>query len=922
MARISTLDTIKIACAVAAVASLAIALGLPSTAAGGASLIILAGVVGAAVAWFHRDGLAELPAWATRGLVVTIIACATAQLFGGVWQRGGFKVYDWGPHHAILSELVASLRDGGHVPRWVQGVSTGDSPYELYPWLPYYLAAKAAILTDTHDLTLVLVRSGILVHGMFAVGCACLALRVVAWPGALLVGLVVLHDRGSVWGGGIDGILGMGVTHSALANAIWPFVLTAVIDALERPRLRHSIRIWLLVGFAIACHPVGLINALATSAALLLVALLAEDVAPRRALGAAGQIAIGVAIIAMVWMPLGERLVLYGVHFAVAPPPIWRVFEDAMRTPMPETGFAPMVYAGYAGLLAALVSRRAVPTLIAAFAGVLLAGVSDQLYLLLDLAPSLEVSRFQPPRLGASAKVGIYISAAYLLALGLRSRIAPPKTSTRLILGALLGALALGLVRGATPFVDNLRVEFEQLAQHEVPDPEGFRALIAWAREQQRAMRPQQFARLLHQDDKRYYSVYHLHAESGLPALWLGPVSNLFLRERIEDESARSLRRFNIRWVMRRDAPPSLGEPGTELQFGHYFVRELLDWDGRFARVEQGRGEAIVSRLENERVDVELRATDKPALVALGMGYYPRWQAEHAGRPLPVYAMPSIKHGKLQIVAAWVPPGLTTFRPTGSLPSDASGRIPALVGASFALAFCVLGVWRSARMRVLRAVARCTRRAAPHRRSLGACSAIAALAALAIAGVAAQRAPARALQLGNGARGTALVEARTPGGAWRRCDYSWARGGYRCPELLFVQDVMGKLLNDAQPSPPFAVPAIELTALGGAAEFRIRLDAKLQGEYWTRSSADPVALTLADGSSLVISKRQQTERFPDSAESRVLTIQGAVKRSAQIACVQRKRSEPERGYPTVPPRPAAEVGAREPKLAAAMPALE
>ena len=42
----------------------------------------------------------------------------------------------------------------GHVPAWVQGVSTGESPYELYAFLPYYLAAKAAILTNTTDLTL------------------------------------------------------------------------------------------------------------------------------------------------------------------------------------------------------------------------------------------------------------------------------------------------------------------------------------------------------------------------------------------------------------------------------------------------------------------------------------------------------------------------------------------------------------------------------------------------------------------------------------------------------------------------------------------------------------------------------------------------------------------------------------------------
>src|SRR5205814_6600109 len=123
----------------------------------------------------------------------------------------------------------------------------------------------------------------------------------------------------------------------------------------------------------------------------------------------------------------------------------------------------------------------------------------------------------------------------------------------------------------------------------------------------------------------------------------VGVVSTLFLREQIESSSAASLRRFNVRWIVRLDRPPSLGDPATEKRFGRYFVRELPGWDGQFARVERGAGTAVVTRLEDERIDVDLRGTDAPSLVALGMGYYPRWRAEHETRgAFPVYALPSI----------------------------------------------------------------------------------------------------------------------------------------------------------------------------------------------------------------------------------------------------------------------------------------
>src|SRR2546430_15565088 len=120
--------------------------------------------------------------------------------------------------------MVDGLR-AGHIPRWVQSVSTGDSPYDLYAFLPYYLAARAAIWTHATDLTLVMVRAGVLIQTLAALGAAFLARRLLSWPWAILLGLVTLYDMGSVWGGGVEGLFEMGGTHSALANALAPFAL-------------------------------------------------------------------------------------------------------------------------------------------------------------------------------------------------------------------------------------------------------------------------------------------------------------------------------------------------------------------------------------------------------------------------------------------------------------------------------------------------------------------------------------------------------------------------------------------------------------------------------------------------------------------------------------------------------------------------
>jgi len=288
--------------------------------------------------------------------------------------------------------------------------------------------------------------------------------------------------------------------------------------------------------------------------------------------------------------------------------------------------------------------------------------------------------------------------------------------------------------------------------------------------------------------------------------------------------------------------------------------------------------------------------------VTLGMGYYPRWQAEHQSRgPLPVYAVPSVPGAKLRVVGAWLPPGRTTFRTSGRLPSDGQGTwlsftaVLAMVGA--------VGVWSRARARfvVLRGMATVTRvlrrRRARLARGAFGCAALVLL----VLGWRSSRADAAALELGNGLLGGARVQARASDGTWRDCLYSPFHGGYRCPGPLLVQGSVADLLEDAPPSWPFSVPAIVIAASARDAAVRVRLSARLAGEYWATTSGPDVKLATA-GVKTVLGAAQQSLFFERAAKPREVTLEATVPggQTLKVAVVRRDRLEPERGYPSAP----------------------
>lgn len=878
--------------------------------AGVACLLVVA-AAGAAAAWLRGELRAR--AWANTEsrtnrhataectLVIGLVVAASACVFGRALGHGGYNRYDWAPHHANLRHLVDALAHG-HVPRWVQSVATGDSPYELYPLFPDYVAARIAVVFHIQDLTLLLVRAGVLIHTLGAVSAGLLARRMLGWKWGVLVGLALALDFGSLFGGGATGVLYLGVTDSTLALGIWSFVLLALVNALERPSLAASCAVWLLTSLTLLCHPIGLVAALATAIALVLVACLTNDVPRRRVVFALGHLALGVALVAWSWLPFSQRIVLYGLHYAWTPDAAGHFFADLLQNSQPQATFAPLVYVAYGGIFVALLSRRAAPALIACYATVLLSGLLDQLYLVLHLTPSLETARMQVSRFGAMSKTSVYVCAAYLLA-NVWARVAPRWSGrARYLAAAVLAVLAFPFARGAVVYTGELTRELAAQVHPEVPDAAGFRALLAWARAQERAERPDAYARLLSDDSERYYSVCHVNAETGLPALWLGDTSELFLRERIEDESPASLGRFDVRWVVHHGGAPAAGDPATEQRFGSYVVREVPAWDGRFARVERGGGNAVVTRLDDERIDVDLRDTQTPALVALGMGYYPRWEAVHETRgKLPVYAYPTIPGGALRVPAAWLPPGRTTFRPSGVLPSDGSGSVPSALALFVACAIVLAWSVRGVKGRVLRGLARGARSVKNARVELIVAAAGAIALVALVASLVSARAPTAALEVGSGLLPLARVE-EGHHGAFRACDYAWQSGQFRCPSGALVFDAEARLLNDAPPSPPLVSPALHLAAGGHESELRLVFEPRLEGEYWAATTGPSVTLAVAGMPAVTLDGRRTSLVYPATGGRReaVITLRLDGDQSADISFVQRGRLEPVRNYPPPP----------------------
>lgn len=829
----------------------ALALAFPARMPGAVGLAILAGALGVGIA----EAWPRLPLWlrapapgTATALVVAIVAALGLSAFWETltispdWQMG-----DWGPQRAVLAGVMKHL-PGLSAPAWNHAVGTGDAPLELYPSLAYLVVGHAALaLGLSGDLPLAMMVVAVLVHVALAVATALIAIRVAPRPVALVVGALALVDSGAVAHGGSVGLFRWALLHSALALALWTIAALGILGALRRPGLRSAAAIWLGTALSCAAHPAGLLAAASALVALLAVALLAGDAPPRRALAAMGHVVLGLALGAAAWMPLAARILDYGQHFPNAVRTPARLLEDLLAAPSPVTAFAMLSYAGYFGILAGLWSRRAGAIYVAATALVLLVGLCDAPYLALDLAPGLGVARLGTERLAQLARPFVAAAGAYGIAIFLGQARAGWRVATRgrrLVAAAVIGVMAGALARTVPVLWDSASARAAGESRVLAADPEGRAELVRWAAARAAELGPGAWARAMFETDTHEH--FHLTALTGLPTFHLAPQPDLLLRERIEDASPESLRRFDVRWVIAAGRSPAHGDPATEREVGSFRIREVAGWDGKFARIERGEGAVRVTRLDDEAVEIDVTAPG-PVLVALGTGYYPRWRARHAGgADEPVFALPSRSGGRLHVVAAWVAPGRTTFTCDGPLPSDGKGR--GLSALAVIAAIAGVAIWSRPRWRVraLRQLARLRARA--RSRGLGRAAArIGApllVVALAARGCRDELGPARALELGSGARATAEVEALGPGGAWQRCGYVRLTGSYLCEGLLMAYDGMAGLLNDAPPSWGFNTPAIVATAYAPGVELRVRLRARLDGRYWMAVSEGTFAVTV------------------------------------------------------------------------------
>lgn len=882
------------------IGALIVAFAFPASPAGAIGLAILGGALGvAALALWPTapDWLRAPPERITSMLVVGIVVVVGLGVFRDVllvspdWQMG-----DWGPQRAVLSHVMPAL-PGSDLPVWNQAIGTGDAPLELYPSLAYVVVGYVALVLGG-DVPLALMVVAVLVHLTIAAATAVIAMRLAPRPIALLIGVATLVDSGAVAHGGTVGLFRWALLHSAFALACATLGGLAILSALARPRLATSVAIWIAMAMAVIAHPAGLIAAAATLLALAAVALLATDIPARRALAAMAHVGLGVALGAALWMPLAARILAYGQHFPNALRAPARLLEDLLASPSPVTAFAALEYAGYFGILAALWSRRAVAVFVAASAFVLLLGLSDAPYVGLGLAPGMGVARLGTERLAALARPLVWAAAAYGLTIVWRHARATWRGASparQWIAGALLGVMLGATVRAVPEVWSSVSDRAANEARVYAGDPVGRAALTRWASERMRAMTPGAFARALFEEDTHEH--FHLTAVTGLPTFHMAPQPDMLLRERIEDTSPASLARFNVRWVIGVGRSPALGDPASEQRYGWYHVRELPAWDGKFARVERGEGTVTVTRLDDRAVEVDVAAR-APVLVALGTGYYPRWQARHAsGAAEPVYAYPTIPGGQLHVVSAWLAPGHTTFTIDGPLPSDHDGWAISILAAVIAAA--AIGIWWRPRWRyrALRRLARLGRLAA-HGRLAARIAVPVVLLVLVIRGCRDDAGVTRALVLGHGLRGVASVEARFADGDWQTCSYLHVNGAYDCDGLVTASDGMASLLNDAPPSWGFNTPAIVATPYTSGVEIRIRLAARLSGTY-SAAASDDAELAVDRDPAQPLERAQLT--FADRGE-RSVEIRAAVPIGGwRFTMVHADTLAPERPFLAGPP---------------------
>jgi hypothetical protein len=854
------------------VAVLGAALAAPATPIGAVSFTVLVCGLGAlaALGWPALRDAAETP-WGRRAgeaLALGLVTLVTWKLFAApiLDGRAGWPA-DFGPHHANAAILADSLAAHGRIPHFTHLVGTGDSPFELYPLPTYLLTALTAIAFHARDhMDDVIAALGVLAHLAVGLAITRLALRMAPWPLAALAGVFWITDGGSVFSGGALALLRYGMSHqlTAQAFAFWALVLGA--GTVAQRSLPRSAAVWGLAGLGSATHPLGLATVLGAAAGLVVAAGLARDAKPARLVAFARDLGLGAALAAAHWAAYTARVTTLGVHYGNSVVTGWEFADQLLDATIPLETFPLVTAALLAGGLAGLVSRRWLPTMLAAGAVVLLLPYTDWGFLVPGLAPSRWSARWPAWRAAGLAKPLLCTLSAYALALLAQTprftRASAWSDAQRTVLGAGLALLTLLGARGLVPVMrDHARTLEEQMISEDLQDRGGWHQLVAWAKQNApRARNPERFGRLLFlTGGEKQFPIYHLVADAGFPTTTVGIVPGVLTRERMDGMTPADLRRFNVRWVATQAEPPALGEPSTERSFGAYTVRELATWDGKVARVEEGTGEVVTRRFDAERIELAVRGADADTLVVLGVPWYPRWRATQGGRALPVYGVAARPRGVSRVLALRPRDGRVVLTCDAPLPSDGRGLGLSLAALAAALALVVVA--RSPRLEArLRALGVRTRDAVrPH--LAPAALVLCVLGALGLAARTVRDLGAEAMAIHPATRlaPDALVEVREGTGDYRPCPYAPFAGTFECGKYGRVYGSMPQLLVDGTASWPFSVPATTVKPFKDGVSFRVTMQRRTRGTFvsaaWGRGSR--TTLRIDDGDTERITATQR-----------------------------------------------------------------
>ncbi len=824
------------------VVGLLLALSLPSQGAGSIGAVVCFAAAGIAVGRFGPH-ISWPPVsarwWAFIGGVL-LVALGASVFRVELTESPAWRVGDWAIQRAVLAKLMPHVPGFGF-PTWMHEVSTGDAPLETYPALAYVVTAHFAWLADLRaDLPRAMMIVAVAVHVGLAVQTMRITVRVAPLPAAVLVGVVALLDVGDLSGGGVSSLFRWGLFHHAFAQVLVLWAAVAVLDALRTPSQATAVRIWAAVAIATAAHPSALLQAGLMIVGLGAVALLARDVPPRRAVFAMLHVAVGITLGALVWMPMGQRLLAYGQHFSTAFRSANQIFQSLLAGPVPSSSFAAVMMLGVLGLVLAFWSRRSAPVFVATVGLLAIVLLSDRVYNAFELAPSPTTVRLGIERFSSMARPFVLVAAGYALAIcwSATRRHWRGALGWRVVVAhAVVGVLVLGVGRLVLVTIGDKAGRAADEARVLAPDASSREELITWARTEMAKIPAGKMARVLVDADDQHYE-FNLVADAGMPVVHLGAIPNLLLRNRINDSSDASLQRFNIRWVIARGKAPSAGDPATERAVGRYRIRDVAGWDGDMARVTEqaaaagARVRTLAVHDNGVDVDVTAETPTAPVLVILGTGYYPRWQVvDSSGRRTKTIEVPAVIGGRAGVVAAWLPPGIAHFTVDGPLRSDRAGW--PFAGVSLLGIIAGLVVWRSRwRWRLLYKYVRVRNAVATRPAVLHAVGAATLTLLLVGIGMRDCVRAEPALLVGTGVRASATVTARVGDGPWQTCGYRPTLGQYECLDVVTVDDGVTALLYDDAASWRYPTPGVRVMAQQYGITVRVEMQRRIHGRYW------------------------------------------------------------------------------------------